>query len=49
MIAPRIFGIATKGWCHTDEVETQRLKLASSRLCTLLSAMNWRWNPACFD
>jgi hexosaminidase len=49
MIAPRIFGIATKGWCHTDEVEPQRLKLASSRLCTLLSAMNWRWNPACFD
>lgn len=47
MIAPRIFGIATKSWCQ-EELDDDAFIQDARNFCDILSKMGWSWNPSCF-
>ena len=48
MIAPRIIGVASKGW--VDERLNHEVFLLSARqFCEILTKMGWCWNTTCFE
>jgi hexosaminidase len=48
MIAPRLFGVASKAWCVAETVSEETFQSSSRRLCDLLTVMGWKWNSNCF-
>ncbi len=49
MIAPRIFGVASKAWVEDEELGQSQFVTDARLFCEILTTMGWRWNTACFD
>ena len=48
MIAPRIFGVATKAWSMEDGFDIPQFTRDARLFCDLLDQMGWHWHRACF-
>ena len=48
MIAPRIIGVASKGWVD-EPLEHDEFLIDARCFCEIFTKMDWRWNTACFS
>jgi ABC-type glycerol-3-phosphate transport system permease component len=48
MIAPRIIGVASKGWVD-ERLNHEVFLLSARRFCEILTKMGWCWNTTCFE
>jgi len=48
MLAPRILGVATKGWAGDAPVDIAGFRQDARAVCDIFTAMGWTWNAACF-
>jgi len=48
MIAPRIIGVASKGWVD-EPLAQEEFLINARRFCEIFTKMDWSWNTACFS
>ena len=48
MIAPRIIGVASKGWVD-EPLAQEEFLINARRFCEIFTKMEWSWNTACFS